>query len=414
MSSGVLIVGASQAGVQVASSLREYGYDRPITIVGAETHAPYQRPPLSKVYLGGAAEAVSLELRAPEFYVDKRIDLIRAERVTEVRMSLGGGTARTDRGRQVAFDRLVLAVGARPRRLTVPGSDLDGVRYLRDLDDATRLRADLGPARDVVVIGGGFIGLEAAAVARAAGKRVTVVEAAPRLIARAVAPVVSDFYRRAHERRGVAVRLSASVVRVVGNDGRAVGVELADGTVLPADLVIVGIGVEPRTELAHQLGLHCDGGVVVDAYARTSRPFILAAGDCTVLPDPLTGVRRIRLESMQNAIAQARVAAATLLGRARRYADVPWFWSDQYDLKLQIAGVTEDYDQVVVRGDLDAEQFCALYYRDGQLLGANAVNATQEYMVVRKALATGVPLPAGAVRDNVPLKEILAAPAVAV
>jgi 3-phenylpropionate/trans-cinnamate dioxygenase ferredoxin reductase subunit len=408
VSSGVLIVGASQAGVQVASSLREYGYERRIIIVGAESHPPYQRPPLSKVYLGGAVEASSIELRAPEFYVDRRIDLVRAERVTQVRMSLGGGVARTDRGRRLAFDRLALAVGARPRRLAVPGNGLDGVRYLRDLDDAARLRIDLGPARHVVVIGGGFIGLEAAAVAREAGKQVTVVEAAPRLIARAVAPVVSEFYRRAHHRRGVALRLSARVERVRGDGGRVVSVELTDGTVLPADMVIVGIGVEPRTELAHQLGLHCDGGVVVDAFARTSRPFIVAAGDCTVLPDPLTGGRRVRLESMQNAIAQARVAAATLVGLARPYADVPWFWSDQYDLKLQIAGVTQDYDRVVLRGDLDGERFCAMYYRDGRLLGANAVNSTQDYLVVRKALATGVPLPAElTLRDDLPLKDIL-------
>jgi 3-phenylpropionate/trans-cinnamate dioxygenase ferredoxin reductase subunit len=408
VTSGVLIVGASQAGVQVASSLRDYGFDRPITLVGAEPYPPYQRPPLSKSYLAGHVEVSSFELRAPEFYVDRRIDLIGPERVTEIRMSLGGGAARTDRGRLLAFDRLVLAVGARPRRITVPGSELDGVHYLRGLDDAADLKAELRRAGDVVVIGGGFIGLEAAAVAREAGKRVAVVETAPRLIARAVAPVVSEFYLRAHQRRGVAVRLSARVDRIRGKAGRAVGVELADGTLLPADLVVVGIGVEPRTELAQQLGLHCDGGVVVDAFARTSRPFIVAAGDCTVLPDPLTGQRHVRLESVQNAVAQARVAAATLVGTARRYTDVPWFWSDQYDIKLQIAGISQGYDQVVVRGDLTGERFCALYYRDGRLLGADAVNSTQDYLVVRKALAAGVPLPAEqAVRDEVSLKELL-------
>jgi 3-phenylpropionate/trans-cinnamate dioxygenase ferredoxin reductase component len=412
VTAGVLVVGASHAGVQVAVSLRECGYDGPVTLVGAEAHLPYHRPALSKAYLAAPDGAAPAELRTPAFYAERRIDVVRAERVVRVGLSPSGppgsGTALTDRGRALAFDRLALTVGARPRRLDVPGTDLDGVCYLRALDDAARLRSCLAAARDVVVVGGGFVGLEVAAVARSRGRNVTIVEAAQRLLSRSVAPVVSEFYRRAHARRGTEVRLGAAVAGFHGRHGRVTGVGLTDGSVLPADLVVVGVGVVPRTELAEQLGLACDGGIVVDGYARTSDTSVVAAGDCTVLPDPLTGRGPVRLESMPNAVSQARVAAATLAGRPRRYADVPWFWSDQYDLTLQIAGLADGHDQAVVRGDPDSERFSVLYYRGGDLLAVTAVNATADYMAVRRALAAGVPLPAdrAAVADT-PLKELL-------
>jgi 3-phenylpropionate/trans-cinnamate dioxygenase ferredoxin reductase subunit len=392
MNAGTLIVGASQAGLQIAASLRELGDDQPIVLVGGEPHAPYQRPPLSKSFLTGETESEGLAFRAPEYYADAGIELVRGERVTDIQLShprAGSGTATTDAGRTIAFDRLALTVGGRPRRLEVPGNDLDGVCYLRDLDDATDLRSRLGAAENVLVVGGGFIGLEAAAAARAAGKSVTVVEAADRLIPRAVAPVVSEFYRQAHSRRGTSVLVSSVVSAFVGADGRVTSVELSDGRVLSADLVLVGVGLVPRTELAEQLGLECDGGIVVDAYARTSTPAIVAAGDCTTLPHPLTGEGRVRLESVQNAVAQARIAAATLTGRLVEARNVPWFWSDQHDLKLQIAGLTVGYDRYVVRGEPDSERFSVLYYRDGGLLGVDAVNAPADYMAVRKALTDG-------------------------
>lgn len=412
MTGGALIVGASHAGVQLAVSLRDYGYDEAITLVGAEPRPPYQRPPLSKAFLAGTADVASLELRTPAFYAERRIDVLSAERVTRLQLSpaaaRGSGTALTDRGRTLAFDRLALTVGARPRRLDLPGADLDGVCYLRVVDDAARIRAHLTPARDVVVIGGGFIGLETAAVVRSEGKNVTVVEAAERLIARSVAPMISRFYQQAHTRRGTDVRHSAEVAEIHGAHGRVTGVRLTDGTLLPADLVVVGVGVVPRTELAEQLGLLCDGGVVVDEFARTSEPSVVAAGDCTVMPNPLTGEGRVRLESTPNAACQARVAAATLAGKPQPYTDVPWFWSDQYDLKLQIAGVTNGYDQLVVRGDPDRERFSVLYYRRGDLLAINAVNSAPDYLAVRKALASGTPLPVDqAAISDVPLKELL-------
>ncbi|WP_214110840.1 NAD(P)/FAD-dependent oxidoreductase [Acrocarpospora catenulata] len=394
MNGGALIVGAGQAGIQVAASMRDYGYDGPITLVGAEAQPPYQRPPLSKEFLAGTADLASLHLRTPGFYAERGIDVVTADRIVRLQLSPAGppgaGTALTERGRRLVFDRLALTVGARPRRLPLPGADLDGVCYLRVLDDATRLRAHLARARDVVVIGGGFIGLEAAAVARSHGRNVTVVEAGERLISRSVAPVISEFYRQAHARRGVDIRLGATVAAIVGEQGRVTGVRLTDA-LLPADLVVVGVGVVPRTELAEQLGLECDGGIVVDEFARTSEPAVVAAGDCTVLPNPLTGQGRLRLESMPNAVGQARVAAATLVGKPRPYTDVPWFWSDQYDLKLQIAGVTDGYDQIVVRGDPGTEKFAVRYYRQGRLLAVNAVNSAPDYLAVRKTLASPVP-----------------------
>src|SRR4051812_27020346 len=332
--SGTLVVGASQAGLQIAVSLREFGYTDPITLVGEEAHAPYQRPPLSKEFLSGAIEADTLVFRTSAFYRDAGIELVCGEQVTDLTLpgSTSGGVAGTASGRELPFDRLALTVGASPRRLSVPGADLPGICYLRGLDDATLLRPLVTGAARVVVVGGGFIGLEAAAVARTFGATVTVVEAADRLIGRAVAPVVSEFYRQAHERRGTTVLTEVGGTGFRERGGRVGAVVLADGTELPADLVVVGVGVVPRTELAEKLGLECDGGIVVDSRARTSDPLVVAAGDCTMQPHPLTGVDRVRLESVNNAVSQGTVAASTLVGGAELPPNVPWFWSNQGDL----------------------------------------------------------------------------------
>lgn len=411
---GTLVVGAGQAGVQLAGALRQLGDLGPITLIGAEPHAPYQRPPLSKEFLSGSAAAETLAFRTPAWYAQQRIELVSGERVVELALPDGGrpGIARTTGGRSLHFARLALTVGARPRRLDVAGADLDGIHYLRGLDDAIRLRDRMAGASRVVVVGGGFIGLEAAAAARAQGKRVTVVEAADRLVGRSVAPVVSGFLRQAHERRGTTVLLATEVVGF-GGTRRVETVRLAGGRELPADLVLVGVGVVPRTELAEKVGLECDGdlggGIVVDAAARTSHAAVVAAGDCTVLPHPMTGVGRVRLESVPGAVAQAGIAAATLLGRSADTRTVPWFWSNQGDLKLQIAGLSTGYDRYVVRGEPDSERFAVLYYRDGELIAVDAVNAPADYLVVRKALTTGRTLPAGNAADaSIPLKSLLA------
>jgi 3-phenylpropionate/trans-cinnamate dioxygenase ferredoxin reductase subunit len=400
MTGGTLIVGASQAGLQLAVSLRQLGDVAPITLIGAESHPPYQRPPLSKEFLARTDAPDSLAFRAPSFYAGADIDLVCGERVTDLALhQSGAGVATTASGRRLRFDRLALTVGARPRRLTVPGADLDGISYLRDLGDAAQLRSRLAAASSVVVVGGGFIGLEAAAIARAQGKTVTVVEAAERLIARAVAPLVSEFYRQAHERRGTTVLLSAAVSGFRGDAGRVAAVQLADGREILADLVVVGVGVVPRIELAEQIGLECPGGIAVDAHARTSNPSVVAAGDCTVQPHPLTGVGTVRLESVQNAVDQAAVAAATLRGRLEPKKTVPWFWSNQGDLRLQIAGLAAGYDRHVVRGDPDTERFSVLYYRGEQLLAVDAVNTPADYLVVRKALGDGTTIPADKAAD---------------
>lgn len=410
MSAGTLIVGASQAGMQLALSLRDAGERGPITLVGDEPYAPYQRPPLSNSYLQGDIRFEQLLYRAQDYLANRDISVVTGELVDWVQLEGEGpsGVALTASGETLSFDRLALTVGASPRRLAVPGANLDGVMYLRTADDAAKLRQLQREAESVVVVGGGFIGLEAAAVARKQGKTVTLVEAADRLMGRAVAPVVSDFYLDAHARRGVTTRLNAEVVALTGRDTRVQWVELSDGSSLPADLVIIGIGVVPRTELAHQLDLVCDGGIVVDRFARTSNPNVVAAGDCTVQPDWRTGSGKVRLESVQNAINQAKAAASTLAGGVESELPVPWFWSDQFDLKLQIAGLWTGHDYYVVRGFPQRESFSVLYYRDDDLMAVDSVNAPSDYMAVRKALTQGSTIRAEDARDvSVSLRELI-------
>ncbi|HEY0889102.1 MAG TPA: FAD-dependent oxidoreductase [Nocardioides sp.] len=388
---GVLIVGASQAGAQLATSLREFGATCPITLVGGEPHLPYQRPPLSKSFLNGKTDADQLLLRSASYYAEHDIDVVTGEWIEQVELADAGGRAVAASGRTFAFSQLALTVGGSPRRLPVPGADLGNVFYLRDLDDATALRAALGRAQRVVVVGGGFVGLEAAAVGRSLGKDVTVVEALDRLMARAVAPVVSQFYLEAHRRRGVRVLLGTGVVGLGGQE-TVESVELSDGSSLPADIVLVGIGLVAHTELAEQLGLACEGGIVIDEHARTSRRGVVAAGDCTTLRQA-SGDGLLRIESVANAIAQGRAAAATIADVHDPLSAVPWFWSDQGDLKLQIAGLSAGYDDVVLRGDPRSERFAALYYSGADLIAIDAVNAPRDYMAVRKILETGGSVP---------------------
>lgn len=393
---GILIVGASQAGAQLATSLRELGATVPITLVGAEQHLPYQRPPLSKAFLSGKASADSLLLRSADYYAERDIDVVTGEWIDRIDVDGAGGTATSARGRTFDFARLALTVGGTPRRLRVPGADLANVFYLRELADAVGLRESLAAAERVVVVGGGFVGLEAAAVANEMGKHVVVVEALDRLMARAVAPVVSDFYAEAHRRRGVEILLGTGVVGLSGS-GTVSSVELADGSSLPADVVLVGIGLAGHTGLAEHLGLEvAGGGIVVDERGRTNHAGIVAAGDCTTLRSA-HGLRRI--ESVANAIDQARAAAATLAGVDQPLCSVPWFWSDQGDIKLQIAGLSAGYDDVVLRGDPASEQFAALYYRGADLIAIDAINAPRDYMAVRKILESGGSVPREAAAD---------------
>lgn len=399
---GVAIVGGGQAASQLAVALRERGYDEPVTIIGEERYWPYQRPPLSKAFLSGRADADTLALRSPGLYASKDIEVLTGTRVEQAMLdpTLAGGTVRLSSGDAIDFSHLVLAVGAAPRRLTVPGHDSDGVLYLRDIADALALKAGLDRCRDVVVVGGGFIGLEAAAVARARGCNVTVVEYAERLMARAVAPQVSQFYREAHERRGTRVLVSSEVVAFEAADGCVRGVVLADGRTLPADLVVVGIGIHPRVELAQHLGIRCEGGIVVDESARTSNPVVLAVGDCTVAEQPDLSGELLGLESVQNAVDQADRAAATLTGQGPVPRATPWFWSDQDTLKLQIAGLSSGYDQTILRGDPAQEKFSLFYYRRDQLIAVDAINSPREFMAVRRALTEGRNISSQAAADT--------------
>ncbi|MEV0196709.1 FAD-dependent oxidoreductase [Nonomuraea sp. NPDC050691] len=409
----LLIVGAGQAGVQIAGSARDLGWEGPITLVGQEPHAPYARPPLSKAFLKGEASLSSLALRSAAFYAQQRIDLVPDEHIGRIELTGGGaGTAFSAAGRRWRFDRLVLATGARPRRLPIEGADLDGVLALRDIRDAQALARRLAGATALVVIGGGFVGLEVAATAAAAGVPTTVVEAAPALMNRVVSTATADIIATAHRAAGVQIRTGQRPLRLRGTDGAVVAVELDDGDELPADLVLVGVGAQPRDELARAAGLHCDNGIVVDARSLASDGHTVAIGDCANLPDPSPwsdDSPRLRLESVDNAVEQATSAAATLVGLDRPYRSLPWFWSDQGGLKLQIAGLARPDDEVLIRPGRRPGQHTALRYRGPRLVAAECVNSPADFLAVRRALGEGVTLPRTTATDTgLSLKEHLA------
>lgn len=411
MTQRILIVGAGQSGMQIADTLREEGFTGSITMVGDEAVAPYQRPPLSKAFLYGEADEESLQFRNEKFYQDNRIDLILGDAVIAVETKAGGGVVTTASGKKVVFDKMALTPGSTPRRLNIDGSELDGVLYMRSLADARALKSRWEDAQNVVVIGGGFIGLEVAAVASKAGKNVTVLEGADRMMARAVSPITSEFFRAAHQRRGAKVILNARIAGFTGDGTHVTGVRLEDDTVIPAEIVMVGIGVLARTEVANLLGLELENGAIaVDEYTQTSHPLVVAAGDAVTLPNPTGAEGRVRLESVQNAVDQAKIAAKTLLGRAEPYQALPWFWSDQADLKLQIAGLSGGYDQTVVRGNPDDEAFSVLYYKNNRLIAIDAVNQVSDFMAVRRCLTNGGTIDATAASDSsVPLKTLISA-----
>jgi len=411
MTERILIVGAGQSGMQIADTLREEGFEGEITMIGDESALPYQRPPLSKAFLYGEADEESLQFRNQKFYQDNRIDLILGDAVVAISTAPGKPVATTASGRKVEFDRMALAPGSTPRRLTAAGSDLDGVLYLRSLEDAKALKARWADAQDVVVIGGGFIGLEVAAVASNAGKTVTVLEGADRMMARAVCPITSEYFKAAHERRGASVVLNARIAGFDGSGDKVSAVRLEDGTSIRADIVMVGIGVLARTEVANLLGIELENGAIsVDEFAQTSNPLVVAAGDAVMLPNPTGAPGRVRLESVQNAVDQAKVAARTLLGKREPYHALPWFWSDQADLKLQIAGLSTGYDQTVLRGNPDSDAFSVLYYRGGRLIAIDCVNQVSDFMAVRRCLSNGGTIDAAAASDSsVALKTLISA-----
>ncbi|CAN5457486.1 FAD-dependent oxidoreductase [soil metagenome] len=401
MSQTVLVVGAGQAGGQVVASLRQNGFDGHIVLIGAEPVLPYQRPPLSKSFLAGSLPVERLFLRPPAFYEKARVEVMLGVCVTG--LDTGHRRVTLDDGRELMFDRLVLATGGRPRPLSCAGADHPRLHYLRTVADVEGIRAQLRPGVRLVLIGGGYIGLEIAAVAAKLGLMVTVLESEPTVLARVTCPDVAHFFEDEHRRAGVTIRCAATVTGIEGTSSVA-RVVIAGGESFDADLVIAGIGLLPNVELASAAGVTCDNGIVVDELCQTSAPGVYAAGDCTRHPSEVYGCQ-LRLESVHNAIEQAKTAAAAICGSAEPYRQVPWFWSDQYDLKLQTAGLNRGYDQVVIRGDPDTRSFAAFYLRGGRLLAVDAINRPVEFMAAKALIADRVVVDGERLADDrIPVK----------
>lgn len=405
----IVIIGAGQAGAEVATSLRQQGHTGRILLIGEEAQLPYRRPPLSKAYLSGEADAQALLIKPRATYDKAGVELLVPAQV--VRIDREKRQVLLADGRQEGYDKLVLATGGQPRRLSLAGAQAPNVLYLRTLADVDAIRAELRPQRRMVVIGGGYVGLEVAASARKQGVQVTVLESAPRVLVRVTAPEMSAFYERVHREAGVDVRTGAAIERLELQEGRVAAVVLGDGSRIDADLLVVGIGLVPNVGLARDAGLEVGDGIVVDAYGCTSDPDILSIGDCACQPNAWLG-RPARIESVPNAMEQARTAAATLCGKAAAHRSVPWFWSDQYDLKLQMVGLSQGYDQVVLRGDMAARSFCAFYLREGAIIAVDAVNRAGEFMVAKRLVAERVPVSAAVLADETQPLQALLAPAV--
>lgn len=379
----VVIIGAGHGAGQAVLSLRQKQFAGNVTLIGEESWYPYQRPPLSKKFLAGEMPAERLYFKPPNFYDDPGLDVVLNNRVTGI--DRDKTCIRTDSGRQFNYDAIIIATGSRPRLLDVPGADLGGIHYLRGIDDVNEIRSGMEAGKRITIVGAGYIGLEVAAVAAQLGLSVTVVEMEDRVMSRVVSPELSSYYEKVHRDNGVELRLSTGVS---GFDGRSrvESVLLGSGGTLATDIVVIGIGIVPNVELAAECGLDVRNGIVVDDHCRTSDPNIYAIGDCTFHPNALLDTC-LRLESVHNALEQAKTAAANICGAELTYSQVPWFWSDQYDLKLQIAGISRGYDEVVMRGDPSAKSFSCLYLRNGELIAVDAVNAPKDYVQSKALIA---------------------------
>ena len=393
----VLIVGAGQAGAQAAISLRQFGFAGSICLLGEEREAPYERPPLSKAYLSGELQAVQLALRPPEFWRDTNVELMMGERVVTVDARARQAHCRS--GTQIAYRHLIWAAGGHARRLSCEGGALGGVHVVRTREHVDGLRDDLKRSQNIVIIGGGYIGLETAAVLAKAGKSVTVVEAQDRVLARVTSPAVSAFFDAEHRKHGVRVMTSTTVQSLDGAGGSVCGVMLGDGSRLPADLVVAGIGLVAEVEALEQAGARCSNGVEVDQRCRTSLPDVHAIGDCANHVNGFANSARVRLESVQNAIDQAKVVAANIAGIATEYTAVPWFWSNQYDLKLQTVGLCTGYDDTVVRGTPESRSFSVVYLRRGQVVALDCINAQRDFVHGKKLVVDGAHVPRALLAD---------------
>lgn len=404
----VIIVGAGHAGAQAASLLRQRGFTGSVAMLGDEPDLPYERPPLSKEYLSGEKSFERLLLRPEEFWRSHDIQVLTGMRVDMVNVS--AHQLHTASGECLGYGSLIWAAGGAPRRLACSGHDLAGIHYVRTRADVDVMQSELSSTDTVVVIGGGYIGLEAAAVLNGLGKSVTVVEAQDRVLARVAGEPLSRFYEAEHRARGVAVQLSTSVEQIIGENGRVSGVELQNGSVLPAQLVVVGIGILPSVAPLSEAGVTIEaGGILVDEFCRSSAPDVFAMGDCATHLNPFcaTGAP-IRLESVQNANDQARVVADYLTGNPQPYSALPWFWSDQYDLKLQTVGLSAGYDQMVTRGDPSTRSFSVVYLKEGRVLALDSVNLVRDFVQGKAMVKAGLAPDVDALADaSVPLKSLL-------
>ncbi len=402
MTERTVIAGAGHAAGQVVATLKQLKYAGQIVLVGDEDYLPYQRPPLSKKFLAGAMPAERLHFKPASFYDEPNIEIRLRTRITTI--DRDNKSVHTEGGERISYDKLVLALGSRARRLRIDGADLAGVHYLRSIADVDDIRSELNHYRRTVIIGAGYIGLEVAAVMQQQGLDVTVVELADRVMSRVVSPEISDFYQIEHTNQGVKLRLSTGVSAFRG-DKRIASVETTNGEQIPADFVVVGIGIVANTELAASAGLTVDNGIVVNDQCETSDPAVYSVGDCTAHPNAIYN-RQLRLESVHNALEQAKTAAANICGKETHYSQVPWFWSDQYDLKLQIAGLSEGYDEIVIRGNPADRSFACLYLKNGQLIATDAVNAPREFVQSKGLIASHAKIdPARLADADIPLQD---------
>jgi 3-phenylpropionate/trans-cinnamate dioxygenase ferredoxin reductase subunit len=401
----ILVVGAGQAAIQAIDTLRRKGFAGQLTLVGDEPWLPYQRPPLSKKFLSGGMERERLLIRPQAFYQEHHVQTHLGRRAVEI--DRADRMVRLDDGTSLRYDSLLLATGAQPRHITAPGADLRGVHVLRNIADVEHIRRDLASARKLVIVGAGYIGLEVAATARQLGLAVTVLEQADRVMARVTCCDVSSFYEAEHSKQGVRVICGAQVRALEDSAGHVRAVLCEDGSVHEADVVLVGVGVSANDELARAAGLECANGIVVDQHCQTSDPHIYAAGDCTSHPNIHYG-KRVRLESVDNAFEQGASVALNLIGTPTPHDKVPWFWSDQYDLKMIIVGLSQGYDEVITRGSPASRSFSACYLRDGELIAVDTVNAPKDQMAARKLVAARArPNRAKLAEPSVPLKDCL-------
>jgi len=382
----LVIVGAGQSAIQCITSLRKEDYPGLITLVGEEEHLPYQRPPLSKGFLEDTVSNERLYFKKLEFFIENKVQLKLGTKAEEI--DIENNNIHLSDNTKLSFDKLVFATGSSVRKLDFPGKDLNSIHYLRGLDDALSIKKDLQTSQNIVVVGAGYIGLEVAAIAAKQNKSVTVIEMADRVMNRTVDPQISDYYLNLHQKNGVTFKFNTSLKEIIGTNNPE-KVVCSDGSEVAADMVVIGAGIMPNVELAENAGLSCDNGIVVNEFGKTDHADIYACGDCTNHPNKLLN-KKIRLESVHNAMEQSKTVASSIINQSIAYNQIPWFWSDQYDHKLQIVGLSGDHDKVIMRGDMSEAKFMLFYTKDEKLIAVDAVNNSKEFLICKKLVANKV------------------------